>query len=176
MICCIRKIAKLMSFLIISCSANAGLIHVGDTQQFVIRANFEGDPHVNVNWSLSIPLTAGSYHMYVDDPRWNYGIFGYGNDVVGGFVLLDANLQALVDVPFVHGTNPNSTTRSFNFAVIADQVALAGVSDWYLLDNSGTPTFTLTKTADAAIPEPGVFLLLASGLIGLLLQSPHKMR
>lgn len=172
MITCIRQAFKLTALLMCSWNVNAALIHIGDTQQFVLRANFDGDPNVNINWALPVPLTAGSYHMYVDDPRWNYGIFGYGNNVVGGFSLYNPSLQALVSVPFVHGTDPNATIRSFDFSVGYDQVALAGVADNYLLDNSGTPTFTLTKTADAAaIPEPGVILLMLGGVLGFLLQS-----
>lgn len=154
-----------------SWSAYAALINVGDSEEFILQANINGDPTIS-SWPdgqgpLPIPLTAGVYHMYVDDPSWNFGIFGSGNNVEGGITILGAFGDVLVDIPTVHSTDPDASLRSLDFTVSMDQVALAGVDDDYLNDNSGTPTFTLTKTAELA-PEPASRVLLGIGLAALL--------
>jgi len=130
----------------------ASLINVGDTEHITLFANVNGDPAVNHSWGVQIQLTAGSYNMYLDDPLWNFGIFGYRNDLVGGIFIYDDLFQSIIHIPDREGTNPNLIQRSYDFTVTRDMTAYSGVADQYLFDNSGTPDFTLTKTENYNIP------------------------
>ncbi|HYG35814.1 MAG TPA: hypothetical protein VEC99_13570 [Clostridia bacterium] len=131
---------------------HADLIEVGDSQVVTLNAQQNGDPKVDLTWGVPIKVTAGTYHFHLEDSYWNFGIYGWRNEVVGGVLIYDTNLNILARNPMVEGKDPNLTVRDLDFYVPCDQTLLAGVADNYISDNGGSAIFALTKTGNPATP------------------------
>lgn len=152
--------------LVLRGQARASLINVGDIQTITLHSWISGDPGLFPDQAVQIPITAGTYKFYLENSYWNFGIFGWRNEVVGGIIISADDGHWILYDPLAYGTNPNSTTRTLYFDVPSDQTLRAGVADNYLSDNGGDAVFTLTKMS--AVPEPTSMLLIGSGLAGLM--------